>query len=95
MNHYPYKSKTFTIELNDDYDVEVTRGEYDYRVIVSAKSAEGRYTLIGPDNDLELANSPEEAIDRACSIILDKIEIAKREDEAILSLRQYYHAQDI
>ena len=94
MNQYPYKNKTFIIELNDDNEVEVMRERYDYRVIVSAKSAEGSYKVIGPDNDLELANSPEEALDRACSIILDKIEIAKREDEAILSLRQYYHAQD-
>ena len=95
MNQYAYKRKTFHIHLNEDNDVQVTRdGEHNLIATVSAKNAGGHFQVTGPYNNQELADSPEEALDKACEIILNEIKIAKQEKDAETQLIQYYNAQE-
>ena len=95
MNQYTYNRKTFHIELNDDNKVQIMRdGEYNFIAFVSAKNAGGHYYVTGPHNNQELADSPEEALDKACEIILNEIKIAKQEKDAENRLIQYYNAQE-
>ena len=95
MNQYIYERKTFHIILNDDNEVQVMReGEHGFMASVSTKNAGGHYRVTGPDNMYELAESPEEALDKACATILNELETVKQEKEAETRLIQYYNAQE-